>query len=493
MSADAAAAGILRLVAGPAAFLAVLVLEPFDLPHPALFTLAATVWVALWWILEPVPSAVTSLLPLVLLPAGGVRSAAQLASSYFNDLIALFLGGFILAHAIERCGLHRRFALAVLMRAGTSQRRLCLGFLLVATLISCWISNTATTLLLLPIATAVIGRIRQLSGQEERQCEQSILLALAFGATIGGMGTLIGTPANLLIRNFVEVSFLQWMVAALPLVALLFCVAAALLVHGLSRESSPAAVAALREESLAMPAWTRAERLTAGVFLLTVLLWTTRQPIAIGEVVLFGWTRLLPRPEFVQDGTVAILAGLLLFVLRVKDSPSQKSRPLISWREAERSLPWGILLLFGGGIAVGDAFESSGLSKELGQALSRHLTEMSPLLILFVTILFVTAMSEVASNTATASILLPIFAALAPGMGVEKLALLMPVVLAASLGFMLPVATGPNAVVYATSRVPLRVLLRKGMLLDVAGVVVIALYMRVVGFRLLGVRWEASD
>ncbi|MSR45942.1 MAG: SLC13/DASS family transporter [Planctomycetes bacterium] len=487
------------VAAGPLACTLLLAWQPGGITGPPLYTLAITAWVATWWVLEALPIAATSLLPLVLLPAFGLKPAGEVARLYMEDLLILLLGGFLLALAIERWGLHRRLALGVLALLGGAPRRLVIGFTLSAALISMWISNSGTTLVLLPIALAVGRRLGAELGEEVRpRFERSLLLAIAYGATAGGLGTYVGTPPNLVFRERYlrdfhagepggppEVTFLQWMVAFAPLALLLALLYGAVLAHRLPRVGASATRAVVRAERAALPPWCSGEWWVALLFTAAALLWITREPIEVDGRDWFGWAQQsLPGSirwvkGTISDGTVAMLLTLLCFVVRVRPAPGMAAPshggrvPLLDWHEAEQKLPWGILLLFGGGFALGDAFKTSGLSEILGQALARSLDGTPHILVLLATCLFVTAVSEFMNNTACAQVLLPILSAVAPRLGIAPALLLVTATLAASCGFMMPAGTAPNAIVFATRRLRIGDMVRVGLVLDLLSAVVI--------------------
>lgn len=418
-------------------------------------TLAVTVWCALWWMFEPVAAPVTALLPLALFPLMGVLDAKQVAQSYGNELILLLGGGFMLSRALERSGAHRRLALGMVRAfGGRSGRSLLYGFTAAAGLVSMWISNTATTLMLLPVALAI------LETYPDRRLHAPLILAIAYGASIGGLGTPIGTPPNLVFMQVYEQTtgtrygFVDWMQVGVPLLAIFLPLMGWWLGRNL-RGTPPA--------QLPHPgAWTAHERRVLIVFALTALAWITRtEPFG-------GWSRYLALPG-ANDASVALLAVVALCLI-----PSGRARGerLLDWETAER-VPWGALVLFGGGIALATAFQSTGLSDALAQRLVGLSTLPIPLL-LFGIVASVVLLSEIASNTATAVLLMPILAATAKAVGADPALFMFPAVLAASVGFMLPVATAPNAIAYGSGHVSGRDMLREGFVLDLIGIVVLS-------------------
>jgi len=452
--------------------------------------LGLTAWMATWWMTEVVPLAVTSLLPLVVLPFARVAPARAVAPAYFEDTIALFLGGFCLALGLERTGLHRRFAHAVVRRAGADPRRLVLGFLLASGLVSMWVSNTATALLLMPVATTVVQAMVPAPGARtaaERNFAACAVLAVAYGASIGGVGTLVGTPPNTIFRGFVEqhagaglpgVSFAAWLVVGVPIVLVLLPLTWLLLVR-VALPIPPGLASMPRDGLLARLASdappSRDERVVFVTFLATAVAWITREPVDLGALRLPGWGALFGGVRagtrfdaYVRDSTVAVAAALLLFVLPSRARPGER---LLPWSFAATRVPWGVLLLFGGGFALADAFGPSGLNAYLTAAF-RGLAGLPTWLVIGIVVVGLAAISEVASNTAAITMMLPVLLPLAHGLGVAPLPILLAGTLAASCGFALPVATPPNAIAYATGEVTARQMARAGLLLDVVAAAV---------------------
>jgi sodium-dependent dicarboxylate transporter 2/3/5 len=416
------------------------------------WTCAVLVWVAIWWVFEPIPAPVTALLPLAILPATGTITAKQAAEAFGNELILLMAGGFMMALALERNGAHRRLALGMVrMFGGKSGRTLVFGFIAATGFTSMWIANTAATLMMLPVAMAI------LETYPDRRLRAPLILSIAYAASIGGWGTPIGTPPNLVFMQVYEqttgvrMGFIEWMRFGVPIVLLFLPILGFWLTRHL--KDSPAAV--LPE----MGAWTPAERRVTAVFALAVFGWVFRAwPFG-------GWSGALGLTS-INDASVSLIGVVLMFLV-----PDGRGQRLLDWETAER-IPWGALVLFGGGIALATAFQTSGLGDRIAAALG-GLNQLPPLLLILGVCLGVTLLSEIASNTATAVLLMPILAATAVAAGIEPALLMVPAVLAASCGFMLPVATAPNLIAYGTREVPLQRMLREGAVLDVMGVVVL--------------------
>jgi sodium-dependent dicarboxylate transporter 2/3/5 len=433
----------------------VLLWSGFD--TPLVVTAATTLLCILWWVFEPVPIPVTSLLPLAMMPMFGVLTPAETGAAYGSPLILLLLGGFLLSRGMESTGAHRRVALAVVRLVGAhSPRRLVLGFMLAGAVLSMWISNTATVLMLVPVALAVL---ESASGRDKLAVP--LLLGLAWACSIGGLGTPIGTPPNLVFMQVYEeftgktIGFTHWMKFGVPVVLLLVPVTAIWLTRNL-----PVSV----QVDLPDPGpWRSAEKRVLIIFALTALAWMTRaEPFG-------GWRALFHMPT-ANDASVAFLAVVALFLVRDK-----QGQPLITWQKAVE-IPWGVLLLFAGGICLAKAFVSSGLSALAGDALVA-LTHL-PVYIMMLTIcLAVTFLTEATSNTATTALLMPILAAAAIAVSVDPLLLMLPAVMSASCAFMLPVATAPNAVVFGTGEIAIERMVREGFVVNVVGAVLISVLM----------------
>lgn len=434
------------------------------------FTSAVGLLMALLWLTEAVPMGLTALLPLVLFPLAGIGAADKIAAPYANSAVFLFMGGFLVAATFERWGLHRRIAFFALKRVGTEPRRIVLAVMVATAFLSMWISNTATTLMMAPIAVAIVSSLKN----QERTAEAT-LLGVAYGASLGGVGTPIGTPTNLiflgaareLFPNAKTVTFAEWMLFGVPFLLLSVPICWLILVT-VTRVGRGAAIP-LDQLGLEKPGpWSRPEMTALTLCTVTALLWIFRADISLGTVLIQGWANLFPAPKMIQDATVAIAMAMLAFLL-----PVGGGQRLLGWAEFKR-IPWDVLILFGGGFALADALESSGFSKWAGARLA-FVGDWPPVLMIVVVCLVVTLLSEVASNVATATAMMPVAAALAVSINVHPYFLMIPAVLAASSGFMLPVATAPNTIVYGTGLVRVKAMARNGFLLDLAAAAIITL------------------
>lgn len=419
---------------------------------PACWTAAITVVCATWWIFEPIPIPVTSLLPLALLPLLGILTPNEVGASYGSPLVLLLMGGFILSTAMERSGAHRRVALTMVhLFGGSSSRRLVFGFMAAAALLSMWISNTATTLMLLPVALAVLEK------STDDELAIPLLLGIAYAASVGGIGTPIGTPPNLVFREIYfqntgnEIGFLTWMSWGVPVVLLMVPMIGLWLTRRLHFKGDV--------EIPQIGAWRIDEKRVFIIFSLTAVAWVTRgQPFG-------GWSTWLNIPG-ANDASVALIAVILMFLI-----PNGKGARLLDWETAAK-IPWGMLILFGGGIALAKAFVASGLSATLGDLLS-GIAGWPIVLMIAAICLAITFLTEMTSNTATTALMMPILAAAAIAADIEPALLMVPAAMSASCAFMLPVATAPNTIMFSTGHFTTQVMAREGLVLNLLGVVVI--------------------
>lgn len=457
---------IAGLLAGPVgAALLLWITPPAGMTPEAWRMLAIAFWMVVWWLSEALPIPATALLPLVVMPLFGVQGMAQTAASYANPLIFLFLGGFLLAAAMQRVGLHRRIALRIVLLVGASPGRIVLGFMLATAFLSMWISNTATTIMMFAVVLSVIEFVGQQSRDDRmvRNFGVALMLSVAYAASIGGVGTLIGSPPNAMLAGFVqqtygiEISFARWMMIGLPVVMVMLPLTWLLL----TRLLFPArmmqvgdASGLVRAEVRAMGPMDRGERLVAAVFCLAGIGWMLRGPLA-------GLTG-LP----LDDAMIAIAAAVALFAIPVSRAEGCYA---LDWA-ATRDLPWGILLLFGGGLALAGGFSSSGLARIIGESVAG--IDMAPIFLVLVVLVAMVYLTEITSNTASTATFLPILGAVAVGVGLDVLTLTVPAALGASMAFMMPVATPPNAIVFAYDRLHLSDMVRAGFLMNILAIAV---------------------
>jgi sodium-dependent dicarboxylate transporter 2/3/5 len=491
MSASVVARRRLALAVGPLLFFSFhFFVDPVPGQPAVARTLAVAVVMAYYWLTEALPMAVTALIPVVMIPLLGVMSAADIASEYMNDLIFLFLGGFLLAVAMQDWGLHRRVALRILLWIGGGPARLLLGVMVATWSISWWVNNTATALMMLPIVLSLATQLEERSGEDARRLITALLLAVAYAASIGGMATLIGTPPNLVFLRvyglvFPEapaVTFLSWMTFAAPvatiMLLLVFLHFRVTLLRGCRVRVERGMIRA-DYEALGPPSYE--EKAVFGLFLLFVLLLVTRADLTVGPVTVRGWASRIGVGGRLGDGAVAMAVACLMFVV-----PSRARPGFILEGGAITRLPWDIVLLFGGGFALAEAFQVSGLSAFVGQQLAA-LAGAPPIVILLVVSSVVCFLSELASNTALAQVILPVLASMARATGIHPLFLMAPATLAASCGFMLPVATPPNTIVYGTRRITSAEMRRAGFAIDWIGIVVVTILVYTWGRWVLGI------
>ena len=438
-------------------------------------TAALALWMAVWWLTEAIDISATALLPLAVLPLTGATSMRAAAAPYAHELIFLFMGGFLLALAMERWGLHKRIALHALRAVGDRPASIVAACMGVTALLSMWVSNTATAVMMLPVACSVIDLVEDQTGDHSRHFGLAVLLGIAYSASIGGIATPIGTPPNLFLLSYlkeshgIEVSFVRWMGVALPLTLVFLPITWWLLTHRLHPVGSrpiEGSRALVREALASLGSLTRPERIVFVTFLLACGLWVFR-PL-LGDVTVFG----LQPFAHLSDPAIAMGAALLLFVAPA-GGPHDAEAPrfVLDWSTA-RELPWGILILFGGGLSLAAALRTNGVAELIGAQVAGLDTVPGPLLVLTV-VAGIVFLTELTSNTATAATLVPLLAALAPGIGLDPLLLAVPAALAASCAFMLPVATPPNAIVFGSGRLTIADMSRAGLWLNLIGIVLI--------------------
>jgi sodium-dependent dicarboxylate transporter 2/3/5 len=445
------------------------------------YTLAIAILMAIWWVTEAIPLAATALLPVVLFPLFGVVDGKTISAMYFNHLIFLFLGGFLMALAMERWNLHKRIAIKILIFFGISPGRILMGFMFATAFLSMWMSNTATTMMMIPIALSIIYKLEEILGKAKLGSYSiGLLLGIAYSASIGGIATLVGTPPNLSFARIVniifpampEVSFADWFIFAIWITVLVFLAAWLLLFlmykpaqpwDGLSRED-------FRQEYQLLGKAKQEEKIVFVLFILMALLWVFRSGFHIGPVNIPGWSQLFNNPGYINDGTVAIAIAVILFII---PSRSRKGERIMNWETANR-LPWHIVLLFGGGFALAKGFVESGLSIWFGEQLS-GLAGTHPMVLTSVIVAMMSLLTELTSNTATTEMILPILAGLAVSIQVNPLLLMIPATLAASLAFMLPVATPPNAIIFGTGHLRIKDMVKTGFALNLVGIAVTVL------------------
>jgi sodium-dependent dicarboxylate transporter 2/3/5 len=450
--------------------------------------MAVAALMATWWVSEAIPLAATSLLPLALFPLLGLGSAQESATPYANHLVYLFLGGFMLAQTMQRWNLHRRMALTIVSRVGTSPSRIVLGFMCAAGFISMWVSNTATAAMMMPIGLAVIQQAVEAVEADGSDVDTrpghfhfgaALMLGIAYGASIGGVATIIGTPPNVFLAGTmsaihgIEISFVRWLGFGIPFVLLFLPLTWLWLTKvafPLEIQSIPGGADRIQAELDKLGAMTTPEKRVAVVFGITAFAWTFR-PL---------WTAWIPTGSFVTDSTIAMMATIVLFL-----TPAGNGERLLNWEWASR-LPWNVLLLFGGGFSLAAGFERNGLSAWVGSQLQVFAELPLPLFIVIV-VVFIVTLTEFASNTASTAMSIPILAATATSMGLSPLVLAIPATVAASCAFMLPAATPPNAIVFGTGYFTVPQMVKAGIGVNLIGVILVSLLTLLLARPLFGV------
>ena len=466
------------LLGGAAAFLVMrLVPEPASLAPEGWAAASVMVLMAAWWLTEAAPMAVTALLPLVLFPVLGLMTMQQAATPYANEVIFLFMGGFFLAKAMEKWGLHRRIALAIVARMGASPSRVLLGFMAGTGFVSMWISNTSTAAMMLAPGLAVAAMLRPTEGPGATGRYNfgiALMLGIAYASSIGGVGTLIGTPPNVLFAASaleladVRVGFLQWMLVAAPVAWIMLILTWLILIRVYPPEQLRGdAAALLADQRRALGPMSRAERLVSGVFALTVLAWVMREPKALGALTIPGIATWLPG---VTDGTIAIVAALVLFVVPLE---WKRVETALDWGTAV-TIPWGVLLLFGGGLSLAAAMAGTGLAEWIGGGIGGLAGWPTMWLIAASATLF-TFMGEITSNTAMTAMGMPVMAGVAVTLGMNPVVLMASVAMASSMGFMLPAGTPPNAIVFGSGYLTIGQMARAGIWVNILSVIVVTI------------------
>lgn len=459
------------LVLGPLLFIITLLFfHPEGLSKEANAVLATTLWVAAWWITEAIPIAVTALLPIVLFPLSGGLNLSTTTSAFGHKYIFLFMGGFMIAIAIEKWNLHKRIALNIINLIGTDVKRIILGFMLATAFLSMWISNTATAVMMLPIGMAIIKQLKDNPNTVENENTifgKALMLAIAYSASIGGIATLIGTPPNLVLAGIVqetynyEITFSQWFLFGLPISIILLFICWKYLTNvafTFKQKEFPGGKAEIKNLINQLGTFSYEEKLVALVFALTAFCWITRS---------FLLQKLFPA---LDDTIIAVVFAVLLFIIPSKN----KKEPLLKWNEAV-NMPWGIILLFGGGLALAKGFEVSGLASWLGNQMSL-LQGLSLFVLLLLLVACINFLTEITSNLATTAMLLPVLAPMATVINVHPLVLMVGAAVAASCAFMLPVATPPNAVVFGAGYLQIPDMVKKGLLLNIVSILLVTLF-----------------
>lgn len=474
---------ITGLLTGLISFILILAFVELDSTNPDVTKMAAVaVLMAILWITEAIPLAATSLIPLILFPFLSILSGEEIAGAYINSVIFLFLGGFLIAIAMETWGLHKRIALKIISVFGGTPNSIIIGFMLAAAFLSMWISNTATAVMMLPIALSIIMKMEEEFGKEKtKNFSKSLLLAIAYACSIGGISTLIGTPPNLaLVRIYKiiypeapDITFGGWMILAFPIAVLMLIFASLLITKVFFKVDTSIIIdksfTAAEYKKLGKPSFE--EKIVAIVFFATAILWIFRTNLNLGFITITGWASIFSVPAFIDDGTVAITMAFLLFLFPSKNKDIRDA--ILDFKSFEQ-VPWSIILLFGGGFALASGFANSGLSTYIGNQL-QFFSEYNIIIVVIAVAFTMNFLTELTSNTATTQMILPILAAVSIAIGVHPLLLMITATLSASMAFMLPVATPPNTIIFASRRINVIDMVKAGFSLNLVGVIVVTI------------------
>jgi solute carrier family 13 (sodium-dependent dicarboxylate transporter), member 2/3/5 len=469
-----------------------LLLFPIDPGNAPASRLAAVAFLmAAWWVSDAIPLFATALLPLILFPFLGIMAGREAAPIYFNSTIVLFVGGFMIALTMEKWNLHRRIALAIIHAVGGGPARIVLGFMLAAAFLSMWISNTATAVMMVPIGLAIVLQVEDRFGREQAHpFTVSLMLGIAYACSIGGLSTLVGTPPNLSFVRIFEIlfpeaphiAFGQWIVLGLPLGATMLLLAWFVLTHLVYRPPAELTVdrAVVVEERAALGPISFEEKVVLGVFAATALLWVFRVDLELGIATIPGWSRLVPYPHLIDDGTVAIMMASVLFFIPARSGDGKERGERLMGPDVIPRLPWDIVLLFGGGFVLAAGFQQTGLAQIIGGQFAA-VGDLPPFVMILLVCLMLTFLTELTSNTATTEMILPILAAIGVATQTNPLALMIPATISASCAFMMPVATPPNAIIFGSGRLTVGEMARAGIVLNLLGAVVIAAFVYTIG------------
>ena len=478
------------LILGPVLFFVVLLFFDFVPEKPIITSMAAVaILMAVWWITEAIPLFATALLPMLLYPLLGIMESNDTAPVYFNSTIFLFLGGFMIALTMEKWKLHRRIALFIIRLIGGGPDRIVLGFMIASAFLSMWISNTATAIMMVPIGLAIVLKMEEnFNVAATRKFTTSLMLGIAYGCSMGGIATLVGTPPNLSFARIFQITFPQaepiafgtWFIMGLPISVVMIVVVWLILTKIFFRVQSSLTIdrTIVNKEYNELGPMSFEEKSVLTIFSLTAILWVFRKKLIIGFVSIPGWSQLLPNPDLIDDATVAIFMAVLMFLIPTRTKGTKYST--LMGPDVITKLPWNIVLLFGGGFALAKGFQVTGLSVFIGNNFS-GLAGMPPIIMIIIICFGITFLTELTSNTATTEMVLPILASVAIAMETNPLLLMIPATLSASCAFMMPVATPPNAIVFGSGRIRISEMARVGIFLNIVGIIIITLLFYLIG------------
>jgi len=482
--------------------------------------LAVTVVMATLWLTQPISIAVTSFIPLAAYPLLGILTAQEVSTAYANQNVFLFLGGFIIALAIEQVGLHRRIALHIISRVGSSPRLIVFGFMLATALLSMWLSNTATTMMMLPIALALLSTLRDSIPSTGKDGEHNsvdsltipLLLGIAYAASCGGLSTFVGTPTNLSLRGYWEehyidqgyesLSMAEWMTTYVPLSMAMLFIAGLVMTWNLKPLSNSEQLGRnfFRDQLKTLGKATKAEQRLFLLFIITAALWILRKPLKIGnKTILPDWPGMVVSlankigwdlgylSAMVQDSTIAMAMAMLVFIIPGNKNEAGQHKPIMTWDVAQPRLPWGMILLIGSGFAMAAAFERTQLAAWIGEITASAFHGQPTIVLVLGICILVTFLTEFTTNVATVNTLLPTLGAMAVSLDIDPRLLLIPATVSASCAFMLPIATPPNAIIFGSGKVPISSMVRYGIILNLIGAVLVTLVTYMIGIPVFGI------
>ena len=484
------------LILGPLLFFIVLLFIDFDPDNPILTRMAAVaILMAVWWITDAIPLFATALLPMILFPLLGIMKSNDTAPVYFNSTILLFLGGFMIALTMEKWNLHKRISLVIIRFIGGGPRKMVLGFMIASAFLSMWISNTATAIMMVPIGLAIVLKMEGNFGvAETRKFTTSLMLGIAYGCSIGGIATLVGTPPNLSFARIFQITFPNadpitfgtWFIMGLPISIIMLVIVWLILTRIFFRVPSNLTVdkSIVTKEYKELGPISFEEKSVLIIFTLTAFLWVFRKKLTLGFFTIPGWSQLLPSSPLIDDATVAIFMAMIMFLIPTRNKETKYST--IMGPDVITKLPWNIVLLFGGGFALAKGFQVTGLSVFIGNEFS-GLAGMPPIIMIVIICLGITFLTELTSNTATTEMILPILASVAVAMQTNPLMLMIPATLSASCAFMMPVATPPNAVVFGSGRIKISDMARAGVFINLIGIIIITVLFYFIGTEVFSI------
>ncbi|MFV0248756.1 MAG: SLC13 family permease [Tenacibaculum sp.] len=485
------------LILGLALFFVITAMPvPNELKPSAMKALAVVALMAVWWITEALPVYVTAFVPLALYPILGILTASETAENYSHSFVLMLLGGLIIAKAIEHQNLHKRIALVSIKLMGSNKKNIVLSFMIATAFLSMWLANVAVALMMLPIALAVSTKEESSVKNNSNTAKKfsiALMLSVAYAASIGGMASLIGTPPNLvfagiissLFPNAPEITFFNWLVIGLPLVIVILPISWLFLIRYFKIEGSISAGAEIiNKEHLALGKITTAEKRVLAVFLLVAFGWIFRKDIVLGSFIIYGWTNILPLPHYINDTTIAFIGVLLMFITPSGKIENGKKEYLLNWKVAE-TVPWGVVMIVGGGYAIAKSFKVTGLALWLGEQINIF-SQLPVFFILWLVVFLITFLTEINSNTATANIILPILATMAVSSTIHPYLLMIPATFACSCAFCMPSGTGPNAVIFSSEKISIYEMAKAGIWMNLIAIIIITIIAYVIAVPYFG-------